>query len=348
MNILTEFPSNLDDTVQNLISLYDRAEPKRKVYYSNGDCHKCSQKYLPDRCIDLIITDPPYGINGQTLHKHYNRNEEFVIDGYTEIPQEKYFAFSLQWIKQAERVLRPGGCMYIVSGWTNLVDILNALKETKLNVVNHIIWKYNFGVFTTKKFTTSHYHILYCTKPDGVVTFNTNARFSSSEKNEKNGSKLYADMEDVWIINREYKIGKIRHKNELPPDLLVKMIQYSSNAGDVLCDFFAGSFSLAKAAKGMNRSCISFEISKEACKHQIPEIEKVQWGELLNNVPTGCDDRPENQGKAWTEEDLSLVVEAYKKYRNEGKTKRAAIDALQIDYSRGYFSILNALKRKGL
>jgi len=320
------------------------------LFYQQGDCITLSKEHLPDNCIDLIITDPPYGINGDTLHKHYNRNENFVIDGYTEIHENDYFEFSRQWIKEAERVLRPGGSLYIVSGWSHLRHILNALDETTLTLVNHIIWKYNFGVYTQRKFTTSHYHILYLTKPGGKITFNTHARYSPKEKTEANRSVLFADMEDVWIINREYKTGKVRHKNELPVQLLAKMIQYSSNEGDILCDLFAGSFSLAKVAKGLNRNSISFEISPEACSHQVAEVERVPWGSLLTGqtLPFGKDERPKNQRKAWTQDEMQSLQEVYLRCRKDGLTKIDAIHQLESRFERGYFAILNALKKKNL
>jgi len=217
--------------------------------FYNIDCIEGSQKYLSDNSIDLIITDPPYGINGDKLHKHYNRREEFVIDGYIEIPQKEYAEFSEKWIKEAERVLKPGGSIYIVSGYTNLVDILNALKKTKLKELNHIIWKYNFGVYTKNKYVSSHYHILYYTKPGKKHTFNTFCRYSDSEKNEMDRSLNYIDREDVWIINREYKPAKKKNKNELPTELLIKMISYSSNINDIVCDFFLGSFSTARSIR---------------------------------------------------------------------------------------------------
>jgi len=191
--------------------------------FYNCDCIEGAKKYIEDNSVDLIITDPPYGIDGDKLHKHYNRNENNVIEGYVEIPEEEYHHFTNNWIEQAERVLKPGGSIYIVSGYTNLRHILNSLANTSLIEKNHIIWKYNFGVYTTKKYISSHYHILYYVKPGEKPTFNTFAFYSDSEKDQNGSSLNYRDREDVWIINREYKPGMIKNKNELPKALLTKM-----------------------------------------------------------------------------------------------------------------------------
>lgn len=240
--------------------------------FYNEDCITGSQKYINDNSIDLIITDPPFAIKGDTLHKHYNRNEEFVVEGYVEIPQKDYADFSIRWIKEAERILKPGGSIYIISGYTNLIDILNALRTTNLKEINHIIWKYNFGIFTTRKYVSSHYHILYYEKPGRKREFNTESRYSLTAKQNKR-SLNYADREDVWIINREFKPGLIKNKNELPTKLLEKMIQYSSNEGDLICDFFLGGFSTAKVAKKLNRRIIGFEISKKIFDIKIKDFD---------------------------------------------------------------------------
>ena len=100
--------------------------------FFNMDCIEGCREHIQDNSIDLIITDPPYGINGDKLHKHYNRNETFVLDGYIEIPKDQYPAFSNLWIREAERILKPGGSIYIVSGYTNLIHILNSLSQTDL------------------------------------------------------------------------------------------------------------------------------------------------------------------------------------------------------------------------
>jgi len=229
------------------------------------DCILGAKTHIESNSVDLIITDPPYGIEGDKLDKaHYNRNEKYVIEGYVEIPSSEYPSFSIQWINEAERVLKPGGSMYIISGHTNLIDILNALKNTNLKPINHLIWKYNFGVYTKKKYVASHSHILFYTKKGNPHTFNTFCRFGANERTREGRSLNYADREDVWIINKEYKPGQMKNQNQLPNRLLTKLIEYSSNEGDLVCDFFLGSFSTAKAARSLNRRSIGFEINKNA------------------------------------------------------------------------------------
>ena len=79
----------------------------------NTDCIVGSRENLPDNSVDLMLCDPPYGINGSKLDKHYNRDESVVIDGYVEVPASEYWDFSKKWIAEAARVLRPGGSMFV-------------------------------------------------------------------------------------------------------------------------------------------------------------------------------------------------------------------------------------------
>lgn len=308
--------------------------------YYNCDCIVGAQKYIKDNSIDLIITDPPYGISGDTLHKHYNRNENNVLDGYIEVPENEYPEFSDAWIAQAERILKPGGSMYIVSGYTNLIHILNALKKTKLKEINHIIWKFNFGVYTKNKYISSHYHILYYSKPGNKTTFNTYAYYSDSEKDENGGSLNYKDREDVWIINREYKPGEIKNKNELPTTLLKRMILYSSNPEDMVFDFFLGSFSTAKVALGLGRKASGFEKSEIAFNYQIKQMEKINPGELLLTLRTPPKNRLYNSGKTITDEEKKDIIKKFKGLIKTGSNKKQSIEKISQDTGRGYWSIL--------
>jgi len=318
---------------------------KNKNIFFNEDCIKGCKEHLEDNSIDLIITDPPYGINGDTLHKHYNRKEEYVLDGYIEVPKEEYAKFSEKWIEQAERILRPGGSIYIFSGYTNLIDILNALKKTKLKEINHLIWKYNFGVYTKKKYVSSHYHILYYFKPGGERIFNAYSRFGQSEKERSGKSLNYKDREDVFIVNREYKPGKFKNKNELPKELLIKLLQYSSNEKDLVCDLFLGSFSTAKIAIGLNRYAIGFEKSKSIYDYQIFIIDNLKMGYLLPKLKIPEKNTYVNQGKPWIKEEKERLIRRYKQIYNQTQNKKRSIEILSKEFKRGYFSILNILKK---
>ncbi len=314
--------------------------------YYNEDCVEGAKKYLKDRSIDLIITDPPFAINGDELHKHYNRDESNVVDGYVEIPREKYRDFSFSWIQQAHRVLRDDGAMYVVSGWTNLLDILLALEQNEFEIINHIIWKYNFGVFTKNKYVTSHYHILYCKKQNNKkIRFNTYCRFSPVEKNMNGGSSLYSDLEDVWVINREYQPGKIKNKNQLPAELLKKLILYSSDENDLICDFFLGSFSTAKIARGLNRDSTGFEINKKAFDHQIIQLDKIERGCMLKDLRKPADNIYFNQGKPWSEEEIMNLVQHYNMIKQNGRSDKEVFEILSNEFGRGRFSLLNVLKK---
>jgi site-specific DNA-methyltransferase (adenine-specific) len=310
----------------------------------NESCITGSRLHIPDNSIDLIITDPPYGIKGDTLHKHYNRDEQHVIDGYVEIPEDEYGDFSKKWITEAERVLRPGGSIYIVSGYSNLYHILHALQNTSLTEINHVIWKYNFGVYTSRKYISSHYHILYYEKPGARRTFNLETRFGSSEKDETGGSLNYQDREDVWIINREYKPGQVKNKNELPTELLLKMILYSSNEGDIVCDLFVGGGSTIKTAIGLNRRAIGFEISPAIFSTRAPELEKTQLGYLLSELRMPTCSSPSRQRERWTPEAKEDLLRRYEDMMTRKMKKGEIIERLMEDLGRGRWAIIKALK----
>jgi site-specific DNA-methyltransferase (adenine-specific) len=204
---------------------------------------------VPDGTIDLIVTDPPFAIDFRAQRLNYNRTGSNVLEGYREIAEKEYGEFTRQWIAEAERVLTPTGSMYIFSGWNRLRDILEGIDEAGLTTINHLIWKYQFGVFTKKKYVTSHYHILYVVKDPKRYTFN----------------KIDHYPEDVWVINREYWKGRKKTPTKLPSELVKKILCYSSNPGDLVLDPFLGSGTVAVVAQKEGRHCLGFEVVPEYC-----------------------------------------------------------------------------------
>ncbi|NIP36376.1 MAG: site-specific DNA-methyltransferase, partial [Thermoplasmata archaeon] len=272
-----------------------------------------------------------------------------VVEGYVEVPPEEYGEFTHAWVAEAARVLRPNGSIYVVSGYTNLYHVLDALRATDLREVNHIVWRYSFGVHTRRKFVSSHYHVLYYERPGpGRRTFNANVRFGPEERGPDGRSLDYADREDVWAIDREYKPGRRKNKNELPTELLVKMLQYSSDPGDMVCDMFLGGFGTARVAVGLARRFVGFEVSPPIFEAGVERMRGVREGDLLPDlrVPRGAG--PGRTGQRWTPEETGLLVDRYGELRAEGMTKTRAVEVLGAEFDRGRFAITNVLKREGL
>ena len=213
-----------------------------------GDALKLLPK-VPSGTVDLIITDPPFAIDFKAQRLNYNRKGSNVIEGYQEIPEEEYGSFTRNWMAEAARVLAPSGCMYVFSGWNRLRDILEGLDAAGLTTVNHLIWKYQFGVFTKKKYVTSHYHILFVVKDPKRYTFN----------------KLDHYPEDVWTIQREYWKGKMKTPTKLPREIVRKILLYSSNPNDLVLDPFLGSGTVAVVAQQEGRHFLGFEVVPEYC-----------------------------------------------------------------------------------
>jgi site-specific DNA-methyltransferase (adenine-specific) len=249
-----------------------------RIRLYNEDCITGARE-IEAESVDCLSNDPPFGIEEDNFHKVYNRKKKHVLKGYKTAPID-YYTFSYNWLKEAYRILKPTGTLYVVSGWSNLHHLIKAAKDCGFLLLNEIVWKYNFGVYTKKKFVTSHYHILRLGKVK-YPTFYRECRFKSEEKSSRGRSLLYKDMEDVWIINREYHRGQKKNANKLPNELVKKMIQYATKEGDTVCDFFMGNFTTAYVAHGLNRKVIGFELNKEAFDYHVPILKRLKAGYML-------------------------------------------------------------------
>ena len=249
----------------------------------NQSCIEGMREHVKDESVDLIFTDPPYGIDGDELDVLYHRDESNVIPGYIDVPLSQYAKFSQDWITECARVLRPGGSIYIVSGYTNLHHILNALHNTDLEEINHIIAKYSFGVSTKNKFVSSHYHVLFWQKPDKRKqkrTFNSNWKYTDQKDS-------YHDRLTVQDMPRDYKPGQIKNKNQLSEDFITKFIMYSSNRGDTVLDCFGGGLTTGRTALRWGRKFIGFELNKNAYDAFVPTLENVEV--LQDPIPISPD-----------------------------------------------------------
>ena len=264
--------------------------------------------------------------------------------GYVEAPRD-YDKFTLDWLTECKRILHDDGSMYLVSGWTNLSSFYKAIETLGLFEVNHIIWKFNFGVNTKNKFVSSHYHIFYLTKSEKAKrTFKGNCRFTQLDKDANNRSLLYQDLEDVWVINKEFQPGEVKNVNKLPNKLVEKIIEYSSNEGDIVCDFFMGNFTTADCALRLGRKVIGFEINPVSYNYHIERISQIEFGIDLAEK-TEIENPFFNQGKKLSDEEKTKINNRFTELAQVYKTKKERVNVLSKEFGRGAFSINNIIKK---
>jgi len=194
---------------------------------------------------DLVFADPPFGISFKRHLNTYNRTPDSY--SYHEWSREEYYDRIKELLEWSYNILKDHGSMWLLSSWNNLRHVENGIATVGFHILNHCIWKYQFGVFTRKRFTTSHYHLYLLVKDPKHYTFNKPEHYA----------------EDVWYIKRVYHHRERTAANELPLELVKKCIYTSSNEGDLVVDPVLGSGTTLIASKMLNRRCIGIEINPE-------------------------------------------------------------------------------------
>lgn len=230
----------------------------------NMDCMD-GLREMESGSIDLVLTDPPYGIRFGENEGLYNRPKEGVLEGYIDVPAGLYKQFSENWIRECYRVLKPNGSIYVISGWQQFSTIETSLREAGFYIINHICWVYQFGVNTKKKYVTAHNPIIFAVKNKKNYPFYRTCRFNDSDKLPNGNSALYKDLENVWYVPKERWENKITTPTKLPYELVKKIIEYSSKEGDLILDPFMGSGQTAYVSKDLKRNYIGFEKNKIFC-----------------------------------------------------------------------------------
>ena len=234
----------------------------------NEDCIK-GMENLPDSCVDLIVTDPPYNLGNLNGLTKIGNDIMSVSDGWgswdTFTPAD-YEKFMMSYFRQCYRILKEGGSLYCFTSREDNGYYIHKLQDLGFTVRNVLsIVKLNPQPSFTK---TNYRHgfelCFYMIKGgDFPKTFN----FLAQER-----------MINYFFYNAGmYK--ETKHPTEKPIDFIRHIIKVSSNEGDVVFDGFVGSGTTAAACKQLNRIFIGFEISP---KYYSMIMERLQQSCLLS------------------------------------------------------------------
>jgi len=241
---------------------------------------------LPPESVDLIFADPPYNIK--------------KAEWDTFESQQDYVNWSLEWIEQAARALKPTGTLYIC-GFSEILADLKPPASRFFRGCRWLVWHYKNKANLRADWGRSHESILHFRKSK-QFTFNVDdvripygnhtlkypdhpqAQTSQYGKGRRSKDRLWqphprgAKPRDVLEIpttcNRMHE--KTPHPTQKPEELLRKIILASSNAGDLVVDPFLGSGTTAVAAEQLKRKWKGCEINLEYCQWAAQRIELVE------------------------------------------------------------------------
>lgn len=253
---MTDFPSDVISKVQ--VPPYF-VEEGGVLYESD---YRSVLTDLPINSIDLIVTDPPYGINyrgfNKLREKGQKRNQHNLI-----VNDSKLEALNLleSLLRHAARLLKPGGCLCccaptggrhssLFGQWIRIVDEHLTLKEIVVWDKNHI----GLGGHYRKCYEA----ILVATKPGGPCKWHGEMVTSNIFRHPR-------------IFRRSGD-----HPTPKPEALMGHFIELHSDPGDIVLDPFAGHGSTLVASQQRNRKYLGVELISEYCAATAVRLEESQ------------------------------------------------------------------------
>jgi site-specific DNA-methyltransferase (adenine-specific) len=216
--------------------------------------------------IATFFADPPFN-----LRKQYGRN------GSDNIPDQQYLQWSYAWLREAARILAPGGALFVYNLPKWLISygsFLNSLPD--LTFKHWIAIDKAHSLPIPNRLSPSHYGMLYYIKGKKPRVFDRDAvripiavcRHCGKDVKDYGGHKKYLNpkglnLSDVWddippVRHRKYKY---RTPNELAPQVIERVILLTTKEDDTVCDPFVGGGTTALVAERLNRHWICADLN---------------------------------------------------------------------------------------
>jgi len=256
-------------------------------------------KEIQDNSIDLIYVDPPFntkstqkrtkiktilsedGLNGFGGNKYIRENDGEY--GSYEDSYEDYIGFIKPRLEEAYRVLKSTGTIYVHLDWREVHYVKIEMDKIfeRDNFLNSIVWSYDYGAKSKKKWATKHDDILVYVKDKDNYTFNYDkvprVPYLAPALAGPAKAAMGKAITDVWwhtIVPTNSK-EKQNYSTQKPLGILRRIVEVSSNEGDLCLDFFAGSGTFGAACVEFRRNFIMLDNNPQAFEVMKKRFEKI-------------------------------------------------------------------------
>ena len=232
-------------------------------------------RQMPDECLDLVVTSPPYNLknstgNGMKDGRGGKWANAALVNGYSHyddnMPHDKYSQWQKDCLTEMFRLIKDDGAIFYNHKWRVQGGLLQDRQDIvgDLPVRQIIIWRRKGGINFNPGYFLPTYEVIYLiAKPKFKLVPKANA------------------YGDVWEFTQEMNND---HPAPFPIALIDRII--SSTTAKIILDPFSGSGTTPIVAMGLKRNFIGIELSPDYCKMSENRIEKnKKQSELLKLRP---------------------------------------------------------------
>ncbi len=241
-----------------------------------GDCLQVLETFPPES-VDLVFADPPYNLQLQhELLRPDQSKVSAVDDSWDHFDDfQSYDRFSEDWLRACRRVLKPTGTLWVIGSYHNIYRVGYALQNLGYWILNDVVWIKNNPMpnFRGVRFTNAHETLIWAQKQRGQrYTFNHHAMKALND-----GLQMRSDWDLPICTGRErlHVNGAKAHSTQKPRALLYRVLEASSNPGDVVLDPFFGTGTTGEVARQLNRHWIGIERDPDYVQLASQRIEAV-------------------------------------------------------------------------
>lgn len=216
--------------------------------------HELVKRLLGQDTIDLILSDPPYGVLYTQAKAGFSKvkvNKEIVNDDITS--EFDYTVFTKNWLAAVTPYLAKKNAVYIFNSDKMLFALRDGMQQAEVNFSQLLIWIKNHAVVGRKDYLPMHELIAY----------------------GWHGTHLFHKSKDKSVLFYPKPNKSSLHPTTKPVPLLRHLILNSSRIGSTVYDCFAGSGSTLVACEQTRRKCLTVELDPDYCQTIITRFEKL-------------------------------------------------------------------------
>lgn len=226
-------------------------------YIKRGNCLNL-MKDLPDKCVDVVFTSPPYNRVRNDKYDYYNDN---LIN---------YFSLLTGFTDEALRIAKDKVIVNLQQNHFNKTDIYKYFGRYACNITGIVIWT------KSNPQPSRNYH-----KEDNTRSVTNAYEYFIVMNKDGKQFRCYGDENTLNYINTPINSDHIdNHHAVMRKEICEWFIKKFTKEGDIILDPFLGTATTAVCAIENNRHYIGFEISDEYFKISMDRISRAK--NLLN------------------------------------------------------------------